>query len=66
MLGIATAHPCPPPSLAGGFEHFNFLRKPASDWGWDWGPAFAASGIHGDVQLVALNTAWLKGEGAGR
>jgi hypothetical protein len=47
---------------AGGFEHFNFLRKPASDWGWDWGPAFAPSGIHGDVQLLALDYALIQGD----
>ncbi len=46
----------------GGFAHFAFLRKPASDWGWDWGPAFAPSGIHGDVKLIALDTALLSGE----
>ena len=27
--------------------HFNFLRKPASDFGWDWGPAFAPAGLGG-------------------
>ena len=44
-------------------QHFNFLRKPASDWGWDWGPAFAPSGIQGEVQLLALSTAYLAGGG---
>ena len=47
--------------MLGVFEHFNFLRKPASDWGWDWGPAFAPSGIQGEVQLLALSTAYLAG-----
>ena len=31
--------------------HYNFLRKPASDFGWDWGPAFAPAGL-GGVTLV--------------
>jgi len=29
----------------------NFLRKAGSDFGWDWGPAFLATGISGDVEL---------------
>jgi beta-mannosidase len=30
-------------------SHRNFLRKAGSDMGWDWGPAFAPSGIAGEV-----------------
>ena len=41
--------------------HWNFLRKPASDFGWDWGPAFAASGIYGGVQLKAYSAAHMTG-----
>ena len=40
---------------------FNWLRKPASDFGWDWGPAFAPAGIYGDVQLVGYSDAHLVG-----
>lgn len=29
----------------------NFLRKAGSDFGWDWGPAFAPSGITGPISL---------------
>lgn len=33
----------------------NFLRKPASDFGWDWGPAFIPSGLPGRVTLLRLS-----------
>ena len=39
-------------------------RKPASDFGWDWGPAFAAAGIHGGVKVVGLEEAELTGGGS--
>jgi len=29
----------------------NFVRKAGSDYGWDWGPAYAPSGITGGVSL---------------
>jgi beta-mannosidase len=29
----------------------NFMRKAGSDFGWDWGPAFAPSGLTGEVSL---------------
>ena len=42
-------------------DHWNFLRKPASDFGWDWGPAFAPAGIAGGVRLVAHSAGFLSG-----
>eukprot|EP01135_Chromosphaera_perkinsii_P001392 Nk52_evm9s166 gene=Nk52_evmTU9s166 len=37
-----------------------FLRKPQADFGWDWGPAFASSGIRGGVSIVAYEGVRLK------
>lgn len=46
----------------GGLGYYNFLRKPASDFGWDWGPAFTPAGIYGAVELQAYSGAFLTGE----
>ncbi|CAM9099598.1 unnamed protein product [Ectocarpus fasciculatus] len=32
-------------------SHRNFIRKPGSDFGWDWGPAFIPAGIYGGVEF---------------
>jgi beta-mannosidase len=29
----------------------NFVRKPGSDFGWDWGPAYIPSGVYGEVSI---------------
>ena len=60
---LADRHPYPIPSniAPGAFPHFSFLRKPASDWGWDWGPAIAPSGIHSPIKLIHLIEPMLRG-----
>ena len=42
-------------------NNYNFIRKPGSDFGWDWGPGFAPAGIYGGVQLHAYSAAYLTG-----
>jgi len=36
-----------------GIGHFNMIRKAASDFGWDWGPAMVPFGILGHVVLIS-------------
>lgn len=43
---------------------YNFLRKTASDYGWDWGPAFVPSGINGPITVVAYSLPHLTGNNA--
>lgn len=45
-----------PWSVEGRFEflHRPFIRKEQSDFGWDWGPAFAPSGIWKEAKVVQL------------
>ena len=42
--------------------HYNFLRKPPADFGWDWGPTFAPAGIYGGVVLVGHDSVYILGE----
>ena len=62
---VPTTHPPRPPASRlqqkGGMDHWNFLRKPASDFGWDWGPAFAPCGVAGGVSLEVYSAAHLAG-----
>ena len=46
----------------GSLPGYNFIRKAASDFGWDWGPAFAPAGISGAVELHGRSTAVLTGK----
>ena len=50
LLGVLTADDSLQAPRA--LPHYNFLRKAASDFGWDWGPAFAPAGL-GSVSLEA-------------
>ncbi|KAK0527745.1 hypothetical protein OC842_004766 [Tilletia horrida] len=43
--------PDAPASQQYEFPYRNFIRKPSSDFGWDWGPAYADSGF-GRVSLI--------------
>ncbi|KAF8058425.1 hypothetical protein HT031_005549 [Scenedesmus sp. PABB004] len=62
-LEYQAAHDYYIPTLynTGSIGAYNFVRKPAFDFGWDWGPAFAASGIHGTVKLIAFSKPTLAG-----
>eukprot|EP01059_Diplonema_ambulator_P009137 TRINITY_DN18960_c0_g1_i2.p1 TRINITY_DN18960_c0_g1~~TRINITY_DN18960_c0_g1_i2.p1 ORF type:complete len:603 (+),score=216.68 TRINITY_DN18960_c0_g1_i2:33-1811(+) len=46
---------CPPASY-NGICHGNFMRKEPSSFGWDWGPAFAPSGVHKALYIVEDTT----------
>ncbi len=48
IAAAAVSYPYELPSIAapGAFGGWMHLRKPALDFGWDWGPAYAPSGIH--------------------
>ncbi|KAF8062032.1 hypothetical protein HT031_004292 [Scenedesmus sp. PABB004] len=62
-LAAKAAHPYAIPTMAvpGGLGAYNFARKPASDFGWDWGPAFVPAGVTGAVELVGFSRAALIG-----
>jgi beta-mannosidase len=40
-------------------EHRAFIRKQQSDFGWDWGPAFAPAGIWRPVRLIQFGAVML-------
>lgn len=49
-------YPVPWSSYPDEIGYRNFIRREQSTFGWDWGPAFLATGIWRSVQLVSLNT----------
>lgn len=48
-----------PPSQQNGECNFNFIRKQASSFSWDWGPAFPGVGIWKNVYLRLYSSATL-------
>jgi beta-mannosidase len=44
------------PAIIGGFPHRNFIRSTQSSFGWDWGPAVAASSIRGPATIRVVAT----------
>jgi Ig-fold domain len=40
----------------GNTGQYNFIRKAASDFGWDWGPSFAPAGISAGVEFIIRNS----------
>ncbi|PSC75824.1 molecular chaperone [Micractinium conductrix] len=59
----AAAYPYAVPATqqVGSLPHYNFIRKAASDFGWDWGPALAPAGMTGSVTLQGRGRALLDG-----
>ncbi|GLB44993.1 putative glycoside hydrolase family 2 protein [Lyophyllum shimeji] len=56
-LNVSTRPDAEPFPGNGGFEYpgiFPWIRKVASDFGWDWGPAFVPVGIHKRAYIVTL------------
>lgn len=51
---LSEAAPFPIPHIAWNnrIPHFNFLRKPQCDAGWDWNIALSPLGIYGGVRLL--------------
>ena len=51
----------PLPAWAGDCHaaHWAYVRKPACDFGWDWGVKTLTCGIQRDIQLIAFDTARL-------
>eukprot|EP00887_Chlorella_sp_A99_P005062 scaffold36.g5062.t1 len=52
-------YPLPRTRQLGAVGAYNFVRKAASDYGWDWGPALVPIGLSGPVLLRSLSSAGL-------
>lgn len=50
---------CPPP-VQNGECHFNFIRKEAASFSWDWGPSFPSMGIWKNITLEAYEGSVLR------
>jgi beta-mannosidase len=48
------------PNTYPDFERFNFIRKMACNFGWDWGPTLITAGIWKPIALEMWNTARIK------
>jgi len=59
-LAAAYPYPVPHDQHSGSRGEYNMIRKTASDFGWDWGPAFAGSGVWQPLRLVAFQAARLQ------
>jgi len=49
-------YPVPYTKQVGNTGQYNFIRKAASDFGWDWGPSFAPTGIAAGVEIIIRNS----------
>ena len=39
-----------------GSSDYNFIRKAASDFGWDWGPSLAPAGLSKGIEILVSST----------
>jgi beta-mannosidase len=49
-------YPVPATTYPDEIANRNFIRREQSTFGWDWGPAFLATGIWKSVKLVSVRT----------
>jgi beta-galactosidase/beta-glucuronidase len=55
--------PVPFTKQVGNTGQYNFIRKAASDFGWDWGPSFAPAGLSAGVEIVIRKSGGGGGDG---
>lgn len=49
---LGQPYPVPHTNQVMSVGHYNMIRKTASDFGWDWGPAFVPPGVRGRILLA--------------